>query len=61
MNPKDEELRVKVNWRATAGEPSPLWRKLWARVLINKKGTPANQVPPRDTLTGGAEENDSRE
>ncbi len=50
------EAKVVVKWRPIAKEPSPLWRKLWARLVINKKGKPPYQAPAEDTLTGGAEE-----
>ncbi|MBA7673721.1 hypothetical protein ES703_81925 [subsurface metagenome] len=34
-------LKVKASWRPVVGEPSPLWRKVWSRLLINKeKATP---------------------
>ena len=52
-------LKVIVDWRPTAGEPSPLWRRLWTRLLLNKKGTPPEQAPGEDRLAGGAEEDSS--
>ena len=58
---KNPNPKVIVNWRPIAGEPSPLWRRLWTRILMNKKRTPPEQAPGEDTLTGGAEENDSHE
>jgi len=42
MNPKDEGLRVKVNWRLTTAEATPLWRRLWTRLLTDRKRDPAS-------------------
>lgn len=51
--------KITTNWCPVAGEPSHLWRKLWARLLISKKRTPPEQAPREDTLTGSAEEDSS--
>ena len=37
MNPKDEEIRVKANWKPTAGEPSAAWRRLWDKLLLGSR------------------------
>jgi len=29
----ETEPKIVVNWRLTIDEPSPLWRRLWARLL----------------------------
>ena len=29
----EAEPKIVVNWRLTVGGPSPLWRRLWARLL----------------------------
>ena len=55
------EPKVVVHWRPISGEPLPLWRKLWARLLINKKEAPPGQLPATDSPTGGAEEDTSHE
>ena len=36
----NSEPKIVVNWRSTGAEPSHLWRKLWARLVANKEGTP---------------------
>ena len=56
MTKEDSQPEVSVNWRRSHGKPSPLWHRLWARLLINKKGAAADQAPPGNTLTSGAEE-----
>ncbi len=50
---------VHVNWRSTDKKP-PLWHRLWARLLI-KKGAAADQAPPGNTITSGAEESNPDE
>ncbi|MBA7563742.1 hypothetical protein ES708_05402 [subsurface metagenome] len=42
MKPKDEDLKVVFNWRPTVGEPSPLLRRLWGKLLGNRKNKPAS-------------------
>ena len=42
MNPKNEEIRVKANWRPTGGEPSPAWVRLWRKLLTSRKEKSAN-------------------
>ena len=37
------ELKVIVNWRETADEPPPAWRRLWEKLLASKKGNHARQ------------------
>jgi len=36
------EPKIVVGWRPTAGKPSPLWRRLWARLLTDRKTSPAS-------------------
>ena len=55
---KEDSQQVSVNW--THGKPSPLWHRLWARLLI-KKGAAADQAPPGNTITSGAEESNPDE
>lgn len=52
------QLKIKAEWRPVASEPSPLWRKLWSRLLINKKEATPNQAPARD---GNGKELDANE
>ena len=56
---KEDSQQVSVNW--THGKPSPLWHRLWARLLINKKGAAADQAPPGNTITSVAEESNPDE
>lgn len=51
--PIKSEPKVKACWRPVAGRPSPLWRKLWVRLLINKNQTPNNEAPAKDASEGG--------
>lgn len=46
-------LKVVVNWHPTAGEPSRLWQKLWAR-LLQEKGKDSSTADNCKT-TGGDE------
>ena len=39
---RGRKLKIVTRWRPTAGEPSPLWRQLWAKLL-------ASREPSRDT------------
>jgi len=34
---KEHKLKVVTTWRAEVGEPSPLWRQLWSKLLANKE------------------------
>ena len=36
----NHNLKITTNWRPATAGPSHLWRKLWARLVANKKGTP---------------------
>jgi len=42
MNLKDEDPEVTITWRPTAGEPSSAWRRLWGKLLANRRQEPAN-------------------
>ncbi len=57
MNPKDEEVKVEVDWRPTAGEPSATWRKLVRILLAARKTTPP---APRETAKDERCENGER-
>ena len=36
------EPKIVVSWRPTTGEPSALWRRLWAKLLTDRKTRPAS-------------------
>lgn len=55
MKKSNPNPKVVVSWRSTGAEPSHLWRKLWSRLLLNKKRTLPKQAR-EDKLTGGAKE-----
>jgi len=48
--------KITTNWQAVKGEPSPFYRKLWDRLLANKKRMLPEQASGENKLTGGAEE-----
>ena len=48
MSPKNEEGKVQIHWRRTGGEPSAAWRRLWARLLADRKTTEAGTPEAAD-------------
>lgn len=50
--------KISADWRPTAAEPSPLWRKLWARLLTNKKEKPTDTR--KDASEGKCEDGNER-
>ena len=44
----EAEPKIVVNWRLTVGEPSPLWRRLWAQ-LLEERGPGLNSGKTRAT------------
>lgn len=54
------EPKVVVHWQPVAGEPSPLWRRLFEKLLADKPRQ-VLQAPAQDALTAGDEGSDSRE
>ncbi|MFC1982695.1 hypothetical protein ACFLV5_02795 [Chloroflexota bacterium] len=38
MTKPNSQPEITVNWRATAGKLSPIWSRLWGKLLANKKG-----------------------
>ena len=57
---KNHNLKITTNWRPVAGQPSPLWRRLWARLLMDKKGKPASQAAAEDAPTRSTQEDNPR-
>lgn len=55
------ESEVQVHWRRAA-EPSPLWRRLWEKLLADKPKQ-AVEAPAQDALSGdddGCKDGDER-
>jgi len=46
--PIKPEPKVKTHWRPVGGKPSPLWGKLWSKLLINRKEKAAGTRSPAD-------------
>ena len=55
MAPKHNP-KVVVHWRQVRGEPSPIWRRLWAKLLADKKTSPTG-VREADSYECGGDEN----
>ncbi len=53
------KLEIEVNW-CEVPEPSPLWRKLWERLLVGR-ARPPSQPPVENALAGGSGEVNSHE
>ena len=59
------EPKVVVQWQPTTGEPSPAFKKLWSKLLANRKRQPISAGQPtadgqaekqENTKTGGVDE-----
>ena len=53
--------RVVMQWEVIKGKGPAAWYRLWARLLIPKRGAPTGQPPPRDALPGADNGGDSSE
>jgi len=54
----DPQPEVSVNWQRIAGEPSATWRRLWQKLLADRKGKSAStrRDPDDGELTNGSEQ-----
>ncbi|MBA7660800.1 hypothetical protein ES703_68806 [subsurface metagenome] len=59
MSKERAELQVITHWRPIKGKPSPIWFRLWGKLLANKKGKVAGiGEATRDGECKDAEERD---
>ena len=59
MMGKNPNPKVIVNWRATVGEPSSAWRRLWGKLLADRKDKPGGTH--QDAEDGGCTSKNGRE
>ncbi len=60
---KSPRLKVAVQWQQVSGEPSPLWRRLWAKLLADKKTSPTGvrEADSSECVDDGNEQNPANE
>ena len=47
------KVKVEVNWRLVGGQPSPVWHRLWVRLLVpNKEGRSLENNSGKGESTG---------
>jgi len=54
MSSKEEEPRIKINWRMIGGEPSAAWRRLLQKLVAGGKDKLADSHPERGTTAQDA-------